>query len=111
MAKPRRHRTVPTRPALRTVAALSTEDPEGFGIWVRRHLEWMLVRNYSKDTVRTREPCLVSFAEWCAVRGVSRPRDVTKPILEAYRRYLFYYRKPDGRPLALGTQMSRLAPL
>ena len=37
--------------------------------------------------------------------------DLTKPILERYQRHLYYYRKPDGKPLTLGTQHSLLAPI
>lgn len=99
--------TSPVRP----VEQLGTEDREGFGIWIRRHLEWMRVRNYSETTVRTREPVFVAFALWCEARSILRPREVTKPILEAYRRHLFYYRRPNGRPLTFGTQCGRLTPL
>jgi len=95
----------------RSVAQLSSEDREGFGLWIRRHLEWMRVRNYSEMTVRTREPWLVAFALWCELRGVLRPREVTKPILESYRRQLFYHRKQNGNPLTFGSQRARLAPL
>ena len=103
--KPKRRREI------RTAAQLSTEDREGFGIWIRRHLEWLRVRNYSEHTLLTREPWLVIFAEWCEMRGIVRPRDVTKPILESYRRQLFYYRKPNGKPLTMGSQRQRLSPL
>ncbi|MBK6513488.1 MAG: phage integrase N-terminal SAM-like domain-containing protein [Polyangiaceae bacterium] len=96
---------------VRKVSALSTDDAEGFGIWMRRHTEWLRVRNYSEATVEKGETWLVAFAEWCAARGILRPREVTKPILEGYRRYLFHYRKANGRPLAFAGQRARLAPL
>ena len=100
-----------TRVAMRSVAQLSADDREGFGLWIRRHIEWMRVRGYSEHTVLTREPMLVVFAQWCTVRGIGRPREVTKPILESYRRQLFYHRKPNGKPLTFGSQRARLAPL
>jgi integrase/recombinase XerD len=104
-------KTPPRPKRTRDVAQLSTDDGEGFGVWIRRHLEWLRVRNYSEQTVLSREPWLVVFAQWCALRGIMKPREVTKPILESYRRQLFYHRKPNGKPLTFGSQRARLAPL
>ena len=95
----------------RSVENLDGRDVDGFGFWIRRHLEWMRVRNYAEQTLASREPWLVVFAEWCAARGVLRPREVTKPILERYRRQLYYHRKKNGRALTFGSQKARLAPL
>jgi integrase/recombinase XerD len=75
------------------------------------HCEWMLVTGYTADTVRTRRIAIRRFIAWGDERGLGDPREITKPILERYQRHLFYYRKPDGAPLALGTQHSSLAPL
>lgn len=75
------------------------------------HFEWMLVTGYTEDTVRTRRIAIRRFIAWCDERGLKDPREISKPILERYQRHLFYYRKPDGAPLTLGTQHSSLAPL
>ena len=75
------------------------------------HFEWMLVTGYTADTVRTRRIAIRRFIAWCDERGLSDPREITKPILERYQRHLFYYRKPDGAPLTLGSQHATLAPL
>lgn len=79
--------------------------------YVNAHLDWMLTHNYSADTVRARRVALRRFVTWCAERSLDDPRGITKPILERYQRGLFYYRKPDGKPLTLGTQHGCLAPL
>jgi integrase/recombinase XerD len=105
MAKKRRREPKPL------VVTLDRTDPFGFGLWIARHLEWMRIRNYSETTVETREPCLVAFAKWCEARGIDRPREVTKPILERYRKHLYYQRQPNGRPLTFGSQQAKLAPL
>jgi integrase/recombinase XerD len=75
------------------------------------HFEWMLMTGYTEDTVRSRRIAIRRFIAWCDERGLADPREITKPILERYQRHLFYYRKPDGTPLTLGTQHSSLAPL
>ena len=37
-----------------------------------------------------------------------RAEDVSKAILESYMRHLYRYRKPNGKPLAYGTQRERI---
>jgi integrase/recombinase XerD len=84
-------------------------DPQGFGVWVRRYLEWMRVRNYSPRTVSNAESSLALFVEWCEARSLLRPVELTKPILERYQQYLHLLRRPDGRPrLSFRSQHVRL---
>ena len=75
------------------------------------HFEWMKVSGYSLDTIRARRIAIRRFIAWADERGIDDPREVTKPMLERYQRHLFYYRKEDGTPLTLGTQLGCLAPL
>ena len=85
-------------------------DPEGFGVWVRRYLEWLAVRNYSPRTVGNAESSLRLFVEWCGARSLVRPVELTKPILERYQRHLYHLRRPDGRPqLSFRSQHVRLS--
>src|SRR5690349_14086152 len=102
------HRQSVRRVDLTSLALLDRSDHDGFAIWIHRYLEWLRVRNFSKRTVASREPILVSFASWSTARGMSRPREITKPVLERYQRHLFHYRKPNDRPLSFSTQAHRL---
>jgi len=79
--------------------------------YMEDHFEWMLVTGYSADTVRARRNAIRRFIGWCDERGLSDPREITKPMLERYQKYLFYYRKADGAPLTVGMQAQYLAPL
>jgi integrase/recombinase XerD len=79
--------------------------------YMHAHFEWMLTHAYSADTVRARRIALRRFITWCAERHLDDPRVITKPMLERYQKSLFYYRKPDGQPLTLGSQHGCLAPL
>lgn len=83
-------------------------DPEGLVVWVRRYLEHLRVRYYSATTIRATEGHMRIFLEWAHERGLSRPVQLTKPMIEAHQRWLFYYRKPSGKPLTYGTQRHRL---
>lgn len=42
---------------------------------------------------------------------MSRPAEVTRPVLERYQRRLFHRRKPDGTPLSNRSQYGRLLPI
>lgn len=78
---------------------------------MRHFLAWRLERQFSAQTVAHDEECLRYFIVWCDERGLGRPQDITRPILERYQRYLFLYRKINGAPLSPRTQYSRLTPL
>lgn len=86
-------------------------DPEGFLVWTRRYLDWLRVRNYSARTVENREVYLSFFIAWCEARSITRPAEVTKPILERYQRHLYHLRKDNGKPLSFRDQHSRLIPV
>jgi integrase/recombinase XerD len=51
------------------------------------------------------------FVRWAEQRGIEHPMEVTRPILESYQRYLYYYRQKNGQPLTFRTQHSRLTPV
>jgi integrase/recombinase XerD len=86
-------------------------DPNGLAAWIHRYLTWMAVQNYSPRTVENRRRTLRAFVAWCAERDLSRPEEITKPILERYQRALFYQRKSDGKPLSFRSQHHHLVPL
>ena len=86
-------------------------DPRGMAAMMARYLEWMRVRNYSDRTVDNRRVYIGYFIVWCEERGISRPSEVTKPILERYQRWLYHYRKENGEALSFRGQVTRLLPV
>jgi integrase/recombinase XerD len=86
-------------------------DPAGMGRLAEEFFTWLLARNYSERTIGNRRQYLGYFIDWCAERGLSKPGEITKPILERYQRYLYHYRKKNGRPLSFRSQHSRLVPV
>jgi integrase/recombinase XerD len=86
-------------------------DPHGFPALATAYLEWMAARNYAEATLRSREKLLRFLVEWAELRSLTRPAQVTRPILERYQRYLFHYRQPNGRPLSFASQAQRLMPV
>jgi integrase/recombinase XerD len=93
------------------VALADRHDPQGLAAFVMRYLEWLRVHNYAGPTVESREVYLGYFVAWCTERGITTPREVTKPILERYQRSLYQWRKRDGSPLSFRGQHARLVPV
>lgn len=83
----------------------------GITPYMNAFLEHGKVSGISNDTTRRRHSALKRFIAWCDDRGLETPQDITKPILERYQRYLFHYRKADGKPLSYGSQNTLLTPI
>ena len=92
----------------RTPRAGDPNDPDGMFVRLRQYLAAMQVRNFSERTVDHRARNLDAFIAWCEARGVTRPEEVTKLVIEAYQRHLFQRRKPDGNPLSFASQLQQL---
>jgi len=89
------------------------EVVEGSGMfpYMQAFLEWTEVKGFSRDTYLRRRAALRRFIVWCSERELHTPQEITKPILERYQRYLYYYRKADGQPLTFGSQNVMLTPI
>jgi integrase/recombinase XerD len=74
-------------------------DPQGLSALVAEHLSAMRARNYSEATLVNRSAYLRRFVAWCADRGLTRPSDVTKAVLEHFR-YLARTNQIDSNPAA-----------
>ena len=74
-------------------------------------LMWLEERNTSRHTLKHWELYLRYFVSWCDERGLTRPGEITRPILERYQRHLFLKRKKNGAPLSATTQASRVTPI
>jgi integrase/recombinase XerD len=83
----------------------------GITAYLRQFLDWSASMNYSPRTVEIRDYACRRFIGWCDERGLTKPQDITRPILERYRRYLYHYRKENGEPLSFPSQHTRLVPL
>jgi integrase/recombinase XerD len=90
---------------------LEALPPNAFTSYVRHFIAHIEARGYSAHTVKNRRQALRDFVLWCAERNLDDPRNITRPILERYRRHLFHLRKPDGSVLGFATQHGRLTAL
>jgi len=83
-------------------------DLAGFPRLVDEFCEHMAARGYSPRTVGNRRHMLSFLVAFLAERGITRPAEVTRPVLESYQRHLFRYRKSNGDPLSFRSQSQRL---
>jgi integrase/recombinase XerD len=86
-------------------------DPQSLHHYMCRFSAWLREKNYSDKTIASREVYLRFFIAWCLDRGIARPQDVTRAIIERYQSHLFVYRKKDGQPLSTSSQHVRITPL
>jgi len=103
------YRRTPPKPKATPVD--TSLDHNGMTSYLRLFIEWSAAMNYSIRTIEHRDYALRRFIAWCDQRGLARPHDVTRPILERYRQYLHYYRKDDGEPLTKVSQATHLEQL
>ncbi len=100
------------RPGKKPGALRVAGDPEiagGFRGYLIEFIDWTAARQYSAMTVKARRIEMGYFIDWCEERGIRKPDEVTRGILERYRQHIFqYHRKTDGAPLSHQTQAKRL---
>lgn len=87
-------------------------DPQGFENLIHQFLDHLLVKNYSPRTVDGRRDNLGYFKEWCGERGILKPAEVTKAVMERYQRWMYHYRnEKTGKALSFRSQHMRLSQL
>ena len=74
----------------------------------KAYLEALAVKGSSEHTVQLRRTHLNRFIRWAAEREVTRPNEVTRPMVERYQKYLFYYRNDQDRRLGFRAQHNHL---
>ena len=74
-----------------------------------QHIQALLVRGYAEAALKVRNRSLLRFADWCDARGIDDVTVITRPMLERYQSWLFYYRKRDGKGLTFRSQAHQLS--
>lgn len=73
--------------------------------------EWALAAGFSEHTMASRRFAVQRFIVWCDERGITKPVEITRPMLERYQRMLHQYRKNNGAPLSVTAQLGLLTAL
>ena len=78
---------------------------------LREFLDHAAATGLSPKTLRQRLRATRRFILWAEERGLTKPTEITLPILERYQRHLYHYRKTNGEPLTFASQYTELSPL
>jgi integrase/recombinase XerD len=73
--------------------------------------EWEAVVAYSPRTIEAQRHAIGRFIVWADERGLAKPQDITRPILERYQRHVYHHRKANGQPLTVSAQLGLILPL
>ncbi|MFT6180081.1 MAG: integrase/recombinase XerD [Paracoccaceae bacterium] len=84
------------------------DDPAQIHYHWPAYLEHLTVRAYSPNTIRRRKQTLRRFLWWAIERSLGEVQEITIAHLESYQSWLWRYRKPNGKPMAVNTQRGEL---
>lgn len=87
------------------------QAPDSLAVWRDTYLEALGARNYSEETRDGRRGALDHFLAWAAERDMTKAGEITRPVLEAYQRWLWKLVRPGGKRLGWSTQRNRLGVL
>jgi integrase/recombinase XerD len=85
-----------------------TRKPFTLATHLDPYAEWLRFRHRAPEMIESRRRLLIGFMSWCEQRDLLYPRQITRSILESYQRWLFHYRKKNGMPLSIPSQIQRL---
>jgi integrase/recombinase XerD len=72
------------------------------------YFEALAVKNHSEAGIETGKRRMSRFLHWAAERDLHRPEQLTRTLIESFQRYLWSFRKADGKPLGVSTQQGYL---
>lgn len=73
--------------------------------------EWQRVKGYSEETVEKGVYMILRFVDFCEERGVMRPSEASRQVVERYQKHLFHAPTRTGRPRSLRAQLRDLMAL
>ena len=86
-------------------------EPSELELMLREYGRWMLSINFSPRTVEERGLQLSKFMRWCHQRGILRPQEVSRKVLEHYREQLSRFKKKNGETIGVAYQSAIISGL
>jgi len=87
---------------------LAWTDPHSLAAQVERHLGWLEAKGYAETSVEGRRRDIAAFVTWCSERGVNRPPELTRLVLDLYQRRVARMERRDGAVISPRTQRLKL---
>jgi integrase/recombinase XerD len=89
--------------------ALTFDDPHSLTAQIDRYVYWLAVRGYAETTLATRRKDLADLCTWCEERGITRPPDLNRLVLDLYQKWVARLTRKSGAPLCAHTQAQKLS--
>ncbi len=83
-------------------------DPHSLAAQVERHLGWLEARDYAETSVEGRRRDITAFVTWCEERGLTRPPELTRLVLDLYQKRVARIERRDGATISVRTQRLKL---
>jgi len=66
----------------------------------REYIRWLHANNFAPRTIETKGNYLSKFVSWCHERGIVRPQEVSRKVLELYREQFSRIKKENGESIS-----------
>jgi integrase/recombinase XerD len=86
-------------------------DPGTLRFFIEPFRDWQRIKGYAPETIENGVYMLLRFVEFCEERGVIRPGEASRQVVERYQKYLFHAPTKTGRPRSLRAQLRDLMAL
>ncbi len=86
-------------------------EPGSVRFLLRPCREWQQIRGYTAATQDSTTERLFRFIEFSEERGIARPEEVSRQVVERFQRHLYARRQANGKPLGIKYQAQVLAAL
>lgn len=83
-------------------------DGQTLAVLAEAYLDYLRMLNRTEKAVRSQWHGIKYFLRWAQERDLSDPAEVTHALLQRYQRWLWRYRKDNGKPLSVSSQRSRI---
>ena len=77
--------------------------------YLDKHLQYLKIKNYAKNTITERKRCVNKFINWCKIKNLEKPVDINPEIMREYQRYIYNLCNERTRePLSINRRHSLL---
>lgn len=77
-------------------------------VYADQYYEYLRILNRAPTAIQSKRWSLNRFLRWAQERDLTLPSQITLLVLQNYQRWIWQYRKEDGKPLSIAAQRDRL---
>jgi integrase/recombinase XerD len=94
----------------RVIIEEDQEKPSLLQQYLFDYLDWLRIKNFSKQTLKNKKHYIKKFLTWCLDQGITDPKDVSNEILRKYQRDMYDKgHEKSKEPLSLGSKQNMIS--